>query len=552
MEIKKRIIFNCKQSFAYLIGIIIIGLFHIQPIKCQFDSTLVYAPGIVAVISANATIFNDEGPINKLETKAIDLQFHRQYNEILNSIPGITMQSGALNTNRISIRGVGNRSTFSTTKVKAYLDNIPLTTGIGETTLEDLDLGMLESIEVSKGPTDVAMGSNLGGLIHFRTFEDPVEERWTLRSQVGSYGTYQLSNTLQLNPKSASLWIGQQYFHSNGFRDNNEYDRWHLFTYFKKQFDRSKWSVFANYIDLNAEIPSALNIEDFDSDPRKAADNWKAVNGNESYSRVRIAINHNYDLKQNAILYTTLSGQYYNAYEVRPFNILDDQLMNIDLRTGIENWSLGTSNWKIDTGIELFSEAYNFEIYDSINGAQGDREEKQSDNRASLNYYLQINNSSGNWNWTIASSAQWFQFNRANKLQDLQESNLNFNFEIFPHFTLAYQGLKNNRIQLILSRGLSIPNFEESLLPDGSLNPDIAIEKGWNSELVYQHTGPNKNAQFTGQIYSMYITDILVSRRTAEDAFFSINAGSAWMRGVELSFSQIESLRSKNTSRFPG
>ena len=46
---------------------------------------------------------------------------------VLNKIPGVTMQQGALNTNRITIRGIGARSQYGTNKIKAYFDGIPLT-----------------------------------------------------------------------------------------------------------------------------------------------------------------------------------------------------------------------------------------------------------------------------------------------------------------------------------------------------------------------------------------------------------------------------------------
>ena len=62
----------------------------------------------------------------------------------LNKNPGIQMQQGALNTSRISIRGLGARSQYSTNRVKAYIEGIPLTTGEGETTLEDIDLNLIE------------------------------------------------------------------------------------------------------------------------------------------------------------------------------------------------------------------------------------------------------------------------------------------------------------------------------------------------------------------------------------------------------------------------
>jgi iron complex outermembrane receptor protein len=44
------------------------------------------------------------------------------------------MQQGALNTIKISIRGIGSRSQYGTQKIKNF---IPLTTAEGESTIED-------------------------------------------------------------------------------------------------------------------------------------------------------------------------------------------------------------------------------------------------------------------------------------------------------------------------------------------------------------------------------------------------------------------------------
>lgn len=41
---------------------------------------------------------------------------------VLNKIPGVFMQQGALNTNRISIRGIGARAQYGTNRIKAYFD----------------------------------------------------------------------------------------------------------------------------------------------------------------------------------------------------------------------------------------------------------------------------------------------------------------------------------------------------------------------------------------------------------------------------------------------
>ena len=70
---------------------------------------------------------------------------------ILNRTPGVFMQSGALNTNRITIRGIGSRNLYGTSKIRAYFQDIPLTSGNGETTIEDFELGAISRLEIMKG-----------------------------------------------------------------------------------------------------------------------------------------------------------------------------------------------------------------------------------------------------------------------------------------------------------------------------------------------------------------------------------------------------------------
>ena len=105
---------------------------------------------------------------------------------VLNTIPGIFMQQGSLNTNRITIRGIGARSQFGTNRVKAYLDGIPLSSGEGETVIEDIDVASIEKIEIIKGPNSTSFGSGLGGVIHLFSRETPV-----LESQVGKERVHQ-------------------------------------------------------------------------------------------------------------------------------------------------------------------------------------------------------------------------------------------------------------------------------------------------------------------------------------------------------------------------
>ena len=76
----------------------------------------------------------------------------------LNRIPGILMHHGTFNTNRLTIRGIGSRTPYSTNKIKAYLGEIPLTSGDGETVLEDLENSSIQRVEIIKGPSSSLYG----------------------------------------------------------------------------------------------------------------------------------------------------------------------------------------------------------------------------------------------------------------------------------------------------------------------------------------------------------------------------------------------------------
>ncbi|MGB5273033.1 MAG: Plug domain-containing protein, partial [Flavobacteriaceae bacterium] len=109
------------------------------------------APGIVTSDVIGAKVFQNYSPVDMVGA--------------INQIPGVYVLSGALNTNRITIRGVGARTLFGTDKLRMYYNDIPVTDGTGSSTIEAYDLENLSQIEVIKGPKGTTYGANLGGAI---------------------------------------------------------------------------------------------------------------------------------------------------------------------------------------------------------------------------------------------------------------------------------------------------------------------------------------------------------------------------------------------------
>ena len=113
------------------------------------------------------------------------------FNQEINRIPGIQLQSGALNTNRISVRGIGARSPYSTTKIKMYYNGIPVTNGVGESTVEAFDLENTDRIRVVKGPKATAFGAALGGLLELESDLQKINgSQQDFNTLIGSYGLF--------------------------------------------------------------------------------------------------------------------------------------------------------------------------------------------------------------------------------------------------------------------------------------------------------------------------------------------------------------------------
>jgi len=242
------------------------------------------------IISSN----NFQQNLKKLPTaiSVIDSKLLENSNSIniaplLNSVPGIYMHNGTLTTNRITMRGIGSRNLFGTSKLRAYYEDIPLTNGSGASTIEDIEISALGQIEVIKGPSSSIYGAGLGGSIHLipnkGLFEDnAINTNYTF----GSFGLQKYLLRVNLGNHKNSVNATYSDLHSNGYRQNNEKKR-QVVTIASKHFinNSNRITLVANYIDLKAFIPSSLNEDDYLNKPTNAAFTWNRSKGYEDYKK---------------------------------------------------------------------------------------------------------------------------------------------------------------------------------------------------------------------------------------------------------------------------
>ena len=456
----------------------------------------------------------------------------------INEIPGVYMHTGTLNTNRITVRGIGNRSLFSTTKLRSYIDDIPLTNGVGETTVEDFDREIFESVDLYKGPGATAYGSGLGGLMLLRTSNSPDDNYFKSQLAVGQSGFVKTNQVVNFSNNTYRLKLLQSYNHSDGYRANNSYDNRNYSVLGGYNNGDHQLSILFHHININAQIPSSLSREDFEQDPKKAAFSWANVNGYEDYTKTIIGATYSTIAANNFYWKSTIFANIYNGYESRPFNILDDDSENYGLRSTLSYDLENNYNSLFVFGLEWSKEIYDWNLFETENGVQGAQFQENIEDRISThlfmqysmniieNFKLEIGLNTNRTNYTLED-----QFN-----SDSTNTSGRFNYDwiVSPRLNLKYSMADGKYFYGLLSHGYSIPTLEETLTPDGIINNAIKPEIGFNVEMGFRAATPLSKLNYGLSAYHMKVQDLLVARRTDADQFIGINAGGSRHIGVEL------------------
>jgi iron complex outermembrane receptor protein len=195
--------------------------------------------------------------------------------EALAGVPGLFFQNryNFAQDLRIAIRGFGARANFGIRGIRIFADDIPLTLPDGQGSVDAIDLGSAEQIEVIRGPFSAVYGSASGGVINIRSEDGPEDPVMSARLNVGSYDYRQLQaraggQTGRLN------WLGNfSATELDGYRDHAFYESRLFNSKFRFDFDdTAALTVVLNAVDSpTADDPGGLNAREAAEDRRQAA-----------------------------------------------------------------------------------------------------------------------------------------------------------------------------------------------------------------------------------------------------------------------------------------
>ncbi|MBM1104883.1 TonB-dependent receptor [Aurantibacter crassamenti] len=477
----------------------------------------------------------------------------------INQLSGIFVFSGALNTNRITIRGIGARTLFGTNKLRMYYNDIPITNGSGSSELEAFDLENLSQIEIIKGPKGTAFGSNLGGAIIL----NPKQAIGKSTSFVNNFtiGSYNLiKNNLSFNHFDGKFRLGLQYGHTetDGYRDNNNFERDGLLLNTSYLInEKNKISLLINHVDYSAQIPSSLGATAFAENPKQVTYTWRVSQGYEANNYTLLGLNYEHKFSDKLKNSTSVFYNYLDHYEPAPFGILDEFTNGYGLRTrfiGKLNFSNISAEYTF--GGELLKDEYNWNqfenLYENNNGngsLQGDQYAANKEFRRQFNgfgtlllpfsevFYAQLGLNINKTNYDYRD-----QFNTGVNNRSAKRS---FKTILLPSLDLNYKFSEDYNLYGNISRGFSNPSLEETLTPDGVINPDISQETGTNIELGSQLYFDNKNLSINIALYQMNIENLLVAERVIDDQYIGKNAGKTKHQGLELALNYRINVSSK-------
>ena len=485
--------------------------------------------------------------VTKLQTKDWIVSSGFTALSALQAVSGVQVQSGALNTHRITIRGIGTRSPFSTNRIRAFFDGIPITGGDGETEIDDIDLSLLQSVEVIKGGKSALYGAGLGGAI---LLNPPKAFRNGLHGQIGiEAGVAQLIRpnlNLTHSTRRHQTFAHFSTTQTDGWRENSEYNRNSFMLWHRYRIRNSQLTFLLQKRDVLAHIPSSLNEEDFTNNPTQAAFNWASVNGFEDNNKWLGAIKSLLPIGRFWTSESQVFYQNYAGYESRPFNILDDEHQRFGAKT---SFLFKKRKIQMRLGTELLLEQYQWQTFETLGGEQGDLLNHYEEVRRPLHIFGQLRYQlAKKWILETGLSGNWLQYTVENiRLGEDKESHA------FPFFLSPFIGLNksfdnNLHLYTTLGNGFSYPSLQETLLPQGFKNNDLRAERANYIDMGIRSYLLNKQLFLDVSLYGIWANNLLHFNQLPNGDSFGTNGGETRHLGLEV---QAQAVLYKSHNNWP-
>lgn len=455
-------------------------------------------------------------------------------NESLISVPGLFAQN-AYNYNqdlRVSIRGFGARSAFGIRGVKLVLDGIPETTPDGQGQIDNVLVGLIDRIEVLRGPSASLYGNAAGGVIYINTLTS-IKDKIRINYTAGSFGLNLAQALINLNRQEKKALLAVNYSQSLGYREHSGFRQ--LQTNYKSLKTINKdhqllWQVNFTHSPL-AYDSGGITQEQLIANPRAARDANIKYNSREAIDHFKTGWQLTSKLN-NAVLNNHFYTAFRNFKGFLPFQ-----------SGGLSTfkryyWGLGSTYQRnfdrsqLQFGFSLDQQIDDRKRYDNLEGIQGELQSKQEERYSNSALYITAIHQLGPLSFHSGLRSDYISLGILGNTQ--KKTYLVANPSLGIHFPFG----KQSGLYTTYSKSFETPTLSElSNDPNGSLgfNANLKPNKAQNMELGFKYQG--SNSQFEIALFTIQSTDELLAYSIADypGRTFYANAGKTKRKGLELS-----------------
>ncbi len=541
------LLFSKISLLKTIIYIFLTGLlFFTLPVVSQTKTISSQKLDTVFISSSRILSTSQKLPFSVSVFKAEESDAIRQQKslqEYVQGVPGLFTQNANnfAQDLRISIRGFGARSAFGIRGVKLIVDGIPETTPDGQGQLDNLNLGIIDRIEVIKGPSSSLYGNASGGVVSISTLSDFDKNFSKWKAAVGAFGFQNYQATAGIQAGNASYVLHGNYARSNGYRDQSGFEQ--INTNFSGRFqvsDRLVIKALLNYSDSpEAEDPGSLTMEDVEENRRQARDRNVLFDTGESIQQFKIGTS----LEWEHSPHTNIEG--YLFYTNRGF---DGKLPFefggiIDLSRNFLGQGASITYKKnkntLRAGYDFGYQDDDRQRFRNLEGVQGDQTLNQKERFTNIGIYVTDHWEIGKWYLTGGIR---FDYNKL-AAEDAFLSNgddsgdLTLN-AVNPSVGVSYAFAKAHTIYSNFSTGFETPTLSElSADPNGGqgFNENLEAQRATNYEIGFKGSFINK-LRYQIAFFRIDTQDDLVpfELEAFPDRTFFRNAGKTNRNGIEV------------------
>ncbi|MEC7173190.1 MAG: TonB-dependent receptor [Bacteroidota bacterium] len=456
--------------------------------------------------------------------------------DYLTTVPGLYAQNtqNFAQDLRLSIRGFGARSGFGIRGIQLIVDGIPETTPDGQGQLDNLPLGLIQSLTVLRGPASSFYGNASGGVIQINTLEDFEENFIHLRLQGGTYSYRNFAATVGLKKNKTKAVFYQNHSESKGYRNHSQYKQrvfntrvWHDLS----ESSQIRWQF--NYTHSPyAYDAGGINLDMVEENRKQARSQ------NESFQTYETVNHLKTGLQWEKQFSNKLRWESYAFYAHRDFvgrlpfgfgGFVDLKRDYYGFGTALE--FLPQNHHRMQLRFSMADQKDHRQRFQNLNGSPGDNTLDQDELffNTAFSFLDEIK-----WSFGLLRLGLRYDLQSLGTQRESDKVKLNsFN----PSIGFTYTKWGDHVMFVSYSSSFETPTLNElSANPSGNVgfNIDLSPSEAHNFEWGWRYTTPENTLEAT--IYAINTQNEILPYELAAcpDRDFYRNAGATTRRGIEL------------------